>query len=219
MGCFRSIGCMVVLVLLLAVGWFFFRDDAERWWNSRRSDRVAPAAVAKWEPLTPAGAQRARATVARLERRSGRVYETVRAGDLAAYVFEELARQGFATASDSARAAVVGDELHVRADMRLRDLGGDALGPIGAMLGDRANVEFAGTLDVVRPGLAQYRLTMIRVGEQQLPAPLIPKIVQRIGRGQRPEGLAPNALPLRIPPYIADVRLGGGAVTLIKDAR
>ncbi|HEU4563373.1 MAG TPA: hypothetical protein VFS05_01945 [Gemmatimonadaceae bacterium] len=219
MGCLRSIGCLVVLVVLLAVGWFFYRDDAERWWNSRRSDREAPAAVAEWEPLTPGGAERARQTVARLERRSGRVYETVRPGDLAAYVFEELARQGFAVSTDSARAAVVGDQLHVRADMRLKDLGGDALGPLGAMLGDRANVEFAGTLDVVRAGLAQYRLTMIRVGEQQLPAPIIPRLVQRISRGERPAGLAPNGLPIHIPPYIADVRLGGGMVTLIKDAR
>jgi hypothetical protein len=148
------------------------------------------------------------------------VYENVRPGDLSAYVFQELSKQTLPPSTDSAEAMVIDDRLHVRGVMRLSDFGGtSALGPLGQMLGDRARVEFGGTLDVVRPGLAEYRLKTIRIGEQEIPPPLIPKIVTRIDRSSRPEGLSADALPLAIPDYIADVRIGAGKVTLFKGGR
>jgi hypothetical protein len=114
-------------------------------------------------------------------------------------------------------ATVRGDTLRLRGIVRLSEFGGrEALGALGAMLGERTPVEFAGLLDVVRPGLAQYRLTMVRIGGQELPRPLIPRIVSRIGRTRRPEGVAADALPLGIPEHIGDVRVSDGRITLIK---
>lgn len=218
MGCLRSLGCLTLLIIVGALGWFF-RDDVMRYVNRERGVAEAPA-EGRWEALTPQGAERARASVSRLERRSGQVYENVRPGDISAYVFQELAKQALPPSTDSAEAAVIGNQLHVRGVMKLSDFGGPgALGPLGAMLGDRAHVEFGGTIDVVRSGLAQYRLKMIRVGEQEIPPPLIPKLVQRIDRSARPAGIAPEALPLMVPDYVGDVRIGGGKVTLIKGTR
>jgi hypothetical protein len=215
MGCFRTIGCAVVLLAALAVAWFF-RDDIRH-----LLDRDEPAAVVatetQWAPLTTEGAARARTVVERLERRSGQVYENVAPADLSALVFEELSRQALPPSTTNAHAATIGSSLAIRADIRLSDLGGsDVLGALGGMLGDQEQVQFGGTLDVLRPGLAQYRVSDLRIGRLDVPPPLIPRIVRRIGGGTRPEGLAPDALPLEIPPYIGDVRIGENQVTLIK---
>ena len=215
MGCFRTIGCAVVLVAALAVSWFF-RDDL-----LRILDREEPAAVIAvepvWAPLTLEGAARARDVVARLERRSGRVYENVQPADLSALVFEELSRQSLPPSAANIEAAAIGNALAIRADVRLSDFGGkEVLGPLASVLDDREQVQFGGVLEVVRPGLAQYRVTSLRIGRLDVPPPLIPRLIRRIGQGTRPEGIADDALPLEIPAHIGDVRVGENTVTLIK---
>jgi hypothetical protein len=84
------------------------------------------------------------------------------------------------------------------------------------MLGDQEPVEFGGTLELVRPGLAQYRVKVLRLRELNVPQRMIPRLLQRISRGARPPGLADDGLPLEVPPFIADVRIGQGYVTLYK---
>jgi hypothetical protein len=84
------------------------------------------------------------------------------------------------------------------------------------MLGDREPVEFGGTLELVRPGLAQYRVKVLRLRELSVPQRMIPRLLQRIARGSRPPGLAEDGLPLVVPTFIADVRIGQGRVTLYK---
>jgi hypothetical protein len=45
---------------------------------------------------------------------------------------------------------------------------------------------------------------------------MIPRLIRNAAQGTRPEGIADDALPLQIPPYIADVRVKNGKVTLYK---
>jgi hypothetical protein len=105
----------------------------------------------------------------------------------------------------------------VRALVRVSDFGGTGvLGPLAAMLGDQEPVEFGGTLELVRPGLAQYRVRVLRLRELNIPQRMIPRLLQRIARGARPPGLAEDGLPLEVPPFIADVRIGQERVTLYK---
>lgn len=215
MGCFRTIGCAVVLLAVLVAAWFF-RDDLRRLLDRRDSAAVETVEVA-WAPLTPEGAARARTVLTRLERRSGRVYENVPPADLSSLIFEELSRDALPQSATSIEAATIGNALAIRADVRLSDFGGsDVLGALGSVLNDREQVQFGGTLDVVRPGLAQYRVNALRIGRLDVPPPLIPRLIRRIGQGTRPEGVADNALPLEIPAYIGDVRIDGNDVTLIK---
>jgi hypothetical protein len=218
MGCFRTIGCAVVLVVALAVAWLF-RDDILRLLD-RDEPAATVAAAPTWAPLTSEGAARARTIVARLERRSGRVYESVAPADLSALVFEELSKGALPQSASDAQAATIDGALAIRANVRLSDFGGkEVLGAIGTMLDDREEVQFGGVLEVVRPGLAQYRVSALRIGRLDVPPPLIPRIIRRIGQGARPEGIADGALPLEIPPYIGDVRIGENEVTLIKGTR
>lgn len=206
----RRLGFLVLV--FLAGGAVFLWLYLER---PRRDAEVSSSAPV-WERLTPEGAERARAAVQRLSRPSGAVFTNVRGADLAAYIFDELSKQ-LPPSAQQLEAAVIDDRLHVRALVNISDFGGSGtLGPLAAMLSDREPVEFGGTLELVRPGLAQYRVKVLRLRELSVPSRMIPRLLQRVARGSRPPGLADDALPLEVPAFIADVRIGQERVTLYK---
>jgi hypothetical protein len=206
----RKLGCLLVVFIAgMAVAIYLYLERPRR-----AEDNASTAPV--WEPLTPEGAERARAAVQLLSSRTGPVFTNIGGADLASYVFDELAKQ-LPPSAEQVQAAVIDDRLHVRALVRISDFGGSGvLGPLAAMLGDQEPVEFGGTLELVRPGLAQYRVKVLRLRELTVPQRMIPRLLQRIARGSRPPGLADDALPLEVPPFIADVRIGQGRVTLYK---
>jgi len=104
------------------------------------------------------------------------------------------------------------------ATVRLSELGGAAvLGPLASMLSERDTIRFGGVFEVVRPGLAQFRVQEIRVRDFPVPVRLIPRLLQQTRRGARPEGLSDDGLALTIPPHIGDVRIANGRVTMYKN--
>ena len=210
MGCMRR---LVFLVLVFLAGGAVFL-----WLYLERPRRAAetPSTAPVWKTLTPEGAARARRSVQLLSRPSGPVFTNVDGADLASYILDELSKQ-LPPSAQQLEAAVIDDRLHVRALVNVSDFGGaGSLGPLAAMLGDREPVEFGGTLELVRPGLAQYRVKVLRLRELSVPSRMIPRLLQRVARGARPPGLADDGLPLEVPSFIADVRIGQGRVTLYK---
>lgn len=214
MGCLRRLGCLLSLLVIGAVAAWLTRD---RWLRIVPGSRGAAAvASASWEPLTAARAEHARAVVATLGQRRGPVFANLTGAEAASYIYRALGRD-MPQSADSAEAAVIGDRLYLRASVRVAELGGPAaLGPLASLLGDRERVQFGGTFNVVRPGLAEFEVKEIRVRDIALPQGAIPRLVQRLEHGSRPAGIASDALPLEIPPYIGDVRLARGRVTLYK---
>ena len=223
MGCISRIGCLVALVLLGVIGWL----TRDRWLHmvnggpASRSDSAVGAAGREgvWEPLTAQGGERARRALADLARPNGPATVTVRAPDLGAYVYQELARQ-LPPSADSVEAMAVGDQLRVRASVRLQELGGrEVLGPLAAMLADRERLEIGGNLRVVRPGLGELVVREIRVGQLRMPSGLIPRLLRQVSRRDRPPGISDAGLPLRLPDHIGDVRIAGGNVIVVKAIR
>lgn len=211
MGCMRKIGCSVLIFLAGAAAVIYYL-----YVHRPRQAEETTAGTPVWAPLTPAGAARARAAVDSLSRRTGPVFTNIAGADLASYVLDELSKQ-LPPSAEQLQAAVIDDRLHVRAMVRISDFGGSGvLGPLAAMLGDQEPVEFGGTLELVLPGLAQYRVKVLRLRELNVPQRMIPRLLKRISRGARPPGLAEDGLPLEVPPFIADVRIGQGQVTLYK---
>ncbi len=223
MGCIGRLGCLVLLVLLGIVAWV----TRDRWLHlvgGASDGRTDSAAVAVgregvWQPLTAQGGERARRALAELERPDGRPTVSVSAPDLGAYVYQELARQ-LPPSADSVEAMAVGDQLHVRASVRLQELGGrDVLGPLAAMLGDRERLEIGGNLRVVRAGLGELVVREIRVGQLRIPSALIPRLLRQVSRGARPAGVSESGLPLRLPAHIAEIRVADGKVTVSRAIR
>jgi hypothetical protein len=220
MRCLGRVGCLVMLALLAVIGWL----TRDRWLHLvGGSDGDDSAAIAGregvWQPLTPQGGERVRRALAELERPNGPAVVTADVADLAAYVYQELARQ-LPPSAVSVEAMSEGDRLHVRASVRLQELGGrDLLGPLAAMLGERERLQIGGNLRVVRPGLGELVVREIRIGQLPLPPGLIPRLVRQISRRDRPAGVSEGALPLRLPAYVGDVRVAGGMVTIGRAVR
>ena len=231
MGCIRNLGCLIVLAILVAVGWLY----RERWMPSdwglggggrggeEREAATGPAgttaAGSEWEPLTAAGAARTRAAVDRLARRSGPVFANLQPADAASYILEEISAQLLPSAENVA-ASVIGDRLFVRADVKLSEFGGSGvLGPLASVLGDDETIQFGGTVDVIRPGLAEYRVRTIKVRDLSVPSAAIPRIMRRVRPDSLSEVLAADAVPVQLPPHIGDIRIGNGKVTLYKAVR
>jgi hypothetical protein len=217
-GCIRKLGCLVVLIVLAAALWL----TRGRWLPLVRSgggEATASSTEGVWEPLTTAGAERARKAIDGLAAKSGPVFANLRAGDVASYVFIALRRE-LPPSAENVSATVIGDRLYVRADVKLADVGGaTVLGPLAGFLSDRETMMFGGTFEVLRPGLAEFHVKELKLRELSIPQRMIPKLVQKIGRGSRPEGVAPDALPLLVPQQIGDVRVARGRVTLYKNVQ
>jgi hypothetical protein len=212
MGCIARLGCLFVLVILAIAGWF----TRDRWLPQRF--RTTPAAAASaWQPVTPAGAQRTNAALTKLSDQRGPVFQTLSAGDVASFAFTEFGKRLNGSA-DSVSARVEGDRMTVRAVVRLAELKGK-LGPLGGMLGDRETVEMSGTVQMIRPGLAALAVQTAKVGRIALPQGMIPRLVKEIDNRRRPEGLPDNALPLPVPAYVGDIRIGNGKITLYKNVQ
>ena len=93
------------------------------------------------------------------------------------------------------------------------------LGPLAKVLGDREPVQFGGTLDIVKLGLAEYRVQSFRIPDLSLPHAMMPKLIRSYAKGARPDGVADDALPLITPVHIGDVRINKGQITLYKVTR
>jgi hypothetical protein len=213
-GCLGRIGCLLLVVLALAGAWLY-RDKfitVERGGGKPGAVATAPA----WEPVSDAGAARARTAIESLGRKSGPVFANVQPGDLASYILIELSKQ-LPPSAENVEATIMGDRVAVRARVNLADFGQQALGPLAMMLGSHERMLMAGTFDVIHPGLAQFRVQELKFGDLTVPGGAIPKLIAQLDRGKpRPPGVAPNGLPLAIPSYIGDVRVGKGKITLYK---
>lgn len=215
-GCLKRIGCLFFLVMLLALvvaGWF-----ARDVWLPMLpfGPRAAQTASAAWETPTAQGARRADSAFRQLQRPRGPAFANLPAGDVIAFMMREFARQ-LPPSTDSIQAAIVGERLHVRARVRTKDLGGQAVGPfVWLMDSERERVELGGVLRVIRPGFTEYQVKTFKVREFALPQSLIPAMVRQISGEARSTELAPDGLPLTTPPYIGDVRIASGRVTVYR---
>jgi len=205
-GCLRRVGCLILL-LLLAGGAYY-------WWMVRTTTSSSAAGV--WQPVTPADAAAGARAVQSLQAPRGKVFANLTPAQAVAYLVQETAKE-LPSSATGVEAMVSGDQLHVRAVISLDQLGGaKALGPLATMLGSRDTVQLAGRVDLLHPGMAQMHVTQVRVGSLNLPAQMVPRLISQIRR-QSPPGIASDALALPLPPYIGDVRIANGKVTLYKN--
>jgi hypothetical protein len=212
MGCIARIGCLILLVCL-AIGAWFTRD---RWMSKITGRPVVTSTGPQWEPLTPTAGATGKRKLDDLAKPSGPVFTNLSASEVASYVFQTVART-IPESADSAEAAVIGDALYVRAVVPVRDIGGTGvLGPLAGLLNDRERLQLGGAFRVIRPGLSEFEVREIKLRDFKVPTGAIPRLLQQISHGNRPEGVAPNALAVTTPRSLADVRIANGRVTVYK---
>ena len=195
MGCLFRMGCLFVLLCAAIVGWF----TRDRWMSRITGTAPVVAKAPVWEPLTPDAGERGRRAVASLSERSGPVFENLHANEVASYVFQSVAKT-IPAGADSAEAAVIGDALFVRAIVPVKAIAGSGiLGPLAGLLNDRERLSFGGTFRVIRPGLSEFQVREIKLRDFKVPPGAVPRLLQQIQHGTRPEGVAPDAIPVTTP--------------------
>lgn len=208
-GCIRKLGCLTILLVCAAVAYYFWARVPDDGPDAPGANRAIV-----WERLSPALGAQGRAAVEGLA--GGQSYATLSAGQVASYIFLEMANSLPETA-DNLEAAVIGDRLAVRGLVSLADIGGaKILGPLAQILSDRDTLLLTGTMSVLATGEGQFVVKELRFGDFRAPSGIIPRIVRQIDKTEERGPLAPNAISLPLPLGVGDVRVAGGVVTLYK---
>ncbi len=211
-GCLKTVGCGTLLLVGAAAA-YLTRD---RWYPALRDGRDVEVVEAPLDTLSDVGANRAASGIRSLEQPSGPAFVNIAPADLASLILREASRRGPLPLKET-RAGVIQDRLWLRGTLDLRQLRAQgALGALGALLGDAEDVELRGTLDIIRPGLAQFRVEALKAREFALPSAAIPRLLRQLDRGDRPEGVSDDGIAFNVPPHIGDVRIANGRVTLYK---
>jgi hypothetical protein len=221
-GCFRRLGCLVFLLILGVIAWFN-RDRLEAIYRRYAGDHPptetsgsATPATGGWEALTSDKAARGQTAVQSLSTPRGPAFVNLSAGEASSYIFLAVAKQ-LPASSEDVTSSIRNDRLYVRANVALKDFGGSkVLGPLAALLGDRDTVQLGGTIKVLRPGMGEFQVKDIKFGSFPVPDAVIPRLVKAIRKGEMPQGLSANALPMALPTYIGDVRIANGRITVYK---
>ena len=223
MSCLSKVGCLTVVVIAGAGAWWMyggtvpsFLERATRTVSRSTATGNGNAKPVVWTTLKDARVPSADA-IASLQSQSGPAYITLGAGDLAGFLAEGLGRV-LPQSAGGVQVAIVDDVLRVRSEIPLRELGGKALPEfVSDLLSARDTVEMAGVLEMVRPGLAQFRVREVIVRGIALPPRVVPPLLSALRKSapQR-DSIAADAVALTLPKSVADVRVSRGRVTLYK---
>ncbi len=204
------------------------RRIAEEESARRESARKARAVAVGWVRVTTGTATpELAARVAALRKSNGPAYVSLSAAQVAG-LLAPLLRQ-LPPSAQTVEVAFNRDLLLLRADVALRDFAGEgAFGAvIGAALDGRDTLFLAGPIEPVRPGLAEYRISELRIKGIDVPSRVIPGLVSAIRRRAAARVNSPavnavaqqlhdDALPVPLPAYISDARVVNGALTLYR---
>jgi len=212
-GCLRRLGCLVFLLLIAAVWYWYARVEPAR--SGKTSSNYVAGA---WEPLSQPNAVKGERAVTSLGQRSGPVFANLSASEAASYIFLAASKGQLPPSAQTISSSIIGDRLYVRTMLALNELGAKkVLGPLAGMLSDRDSVQLGGTIKVIRPGLGQFLVEDVKLGALKIPSPLVPALVGEIRRGVVPEGVAQNGFPMPLPQYISDIRITNGRITVYKN--
>jgi hypothetical protein len=222
-GCFRRVGCLVLIIALVAVWYWYARVRPSASNTAAPTTSATTGAIVTntgWEPISQTDADRGRVAVESLAQRSGPVFANLSPAEAASYIFLVVAKQ-LPPSARNAQASISGDRLNVRSEVDMRDFGGAGqLGTLGMLLGDRDSVLLGGTIQMLKPGLAEFLVQQAKIGRLDMPEKLIPKLISQMKKsGKQVDGIAPNGLPMLMPSYISDVRIANGKITLYKSVR
>jgi hypothetical protein len=211
-GCLRSLGCLVLLVILAIGGWI----TRDRWWPALTGASPEVSTVT-FDAVTAERRTRSRSVVQSLAKSSGPVFANLTAAEALALVLGD-ARSGVPAFVGPLEGAVQGDRLLVRSTVDPSALRGiEALKPIVALLDSRPRVTLGGTLEVVEPGQGAFVVRDVRVNDLIVPAPAIAPLLRQLDRRPRPSGAPDRAITFPLPAHVADLRVAKGRVTLYKN--
>jgi hypothetical protein len=222
-GLFRRLGCLLIIIVLLIAAWYWYAHvDSKPGAGANGAasvDAATGSANSGWQSFTPADAERGNAAIQGFNRPSGPVFVNLSPAEAGSYLLSLVSRQ-LPPSATNAQAAVIGNRLYVRSDVAWKDFGDSpALSSIRMLLGERDSVLIGGTINMLHPGLAELRVQEMKLGKFDVPAALQKRLIAEIKKKNPVAGVSPDAIPVVLPPYITDVRIANGKITLYKSVR
>lgn len=192
---------MLVVVLALAVGGWWFRD------------RIPGLGGREPEPLTevsPATADQAEAKLAQL-RDGGEVRLTE--SELTSLLRYRL-QDRIPASVNAPTVRLHGDTVRVSGRFPTDQLPASMdMGAARDFLPDTADVEVRGRMRTLEPGRAAIQVDVVTFARVPVPQQFYPEALQRLGRRDEP-GLQPAEYPVRLPPGVGAARVEGGELVL-----
>jgi hypothetical protein len=201
MGCLRRVGCLVVVLVAGAAAWL----ARDLWWE--RATGSSPRADIRWSgPL-----QDSVAMVERITRSRADAWVNLRAADLAT-----LLDQATGDVLREPQVAIEGETVRVRARLVLSEVPtAGALGPLAPFLSGEPRIELAGRPSMASRGTGRLLVTDLRIGGVEVPGPARAALVRRLQRG--PASPVDGEIRFSLPPWVGDLRVANGALTVYKD--
>ncbi|PYP33431.1 MAG: hypothetical protein DMD47_01370 [Gemmatimonadetes bacterium] len=197
------------------VAWWFREPilrTASRWLGPRRTALPPVTDTAVGAP-TPRSLASSQTKAERLKQPSGPDSVVLSPNEVAALIGSGLdwsVRKTF----DSLRVELLEGALAVHCRLDTRAIPPDALGPLGLMLNPMEPLRLAGPVAIERPGIARWRVEELSLRGVPFPAPMIRQLAQRMAGAD-----STGAVPLRVSPAFADVRVHPTGVVLYKAKR
>ena len=195
----------------------------------RARDRAADSALG-WVEVVVRPPKATRNPLAPLMRSRGRATVSLTAREMAALLAP--IRQGLPASASTLSLALSDAALLLRVDLARSDFAGDAAlrQLLGITLVGRDTLDLRGNVELVRPGLAQFRVDGLSVEGFEIPPRFVPAIVSALRGRLIPGGsasapstdtsmvrLAPEALPIPVPKVVREIRLAERRLVFTRD--
>ena len=211
MGCLRGlfvrIGCLVVLLALLALGWIY-REEVKDLYRRLRGLPARARVTYVSADTSPAAAETA---LRRVERRGGPAYVELTAAQVGALIAGVLQRTG-TSAVDSVQVALLEGEVLLRGSLDMSQVPPNLLGPLAGALGPRESIALGGPLSVDPIGRLMWSVTSISVRSFPFPRSTIPALIRQL----RIPGAEGNAVPVPGLTNLRDVHVTPEVVRLYR---
>jgi hypothetical protein len=212
-GCFSMIGSAVLVVVLLIAGWFY-RDEIERYarGTASRLFNRDEATVELAGATSPELAEQAERKIIALGQ--GEAHEiTLSAEELSGWIEHRLVGY-FPEYISDVTTSVESDQLELTGRVATRSVPGlDGLGPAVAFLPDTADVTTSGRLDGLEPGRGVYYIENMHIGSLPFPDAWRDDLMAEIKGGTNGD-LPVNAVAFDLPPFVTDIGIRDGVVFL-----
>jgi hypothetical protein len=207
---FLGVACVV------ALGAWWFREPIMRAATHRfgpHSTKLPPVADTGVGAPTPKALSSTQTKVERLKQRTGPDSVVLSANEVASLIGSSMdwsVRKSF----DSLRVELMEGSLAVHCRLETRVIPPEALGPIAGFLNPQEPLRIAGPLRIERPGLARFTVQELSLRGIPFPPPVVRQLAQRIAGAD-----STGAVPLRVSPGFADVKIHPTAVVLYRVKR
>lgn len=213
MGCLRGllaqIGCLVVLVLLLVLG-YVFRDQVGALYRSFRN-LPPPEESAPYVAPDSGGREGVTRGLDLLARGGAGDYMDIPPGQIAAIIDARLGAAGRRVV-DSVRVALVAPEVRVRASVDLARVPRGALGPFAGAMDGRQPVVIGGEFGADSTGRLLLTVQSLTVGTFPFPRGTIGAVL----RALNVEGVEGRTVPVPMEQRVGDARVRGRVLRLYR---